>query len=291
MQPSESAFLAIRGRRYHVRCWGPPDAPRLFLLHGWMDVSASFQFMVDAFERPWRVIAPDWRGFGLSQWNPGVYWFLDYLADLDALLAILSPDRPADVAGHSLGGNLACLYAGVRPERVRRIATLEGFGIQDTRPEDAPKRLAKWLQQVREPPAFREYASLDQVAARLRKNNPRLTPERALFLAGHWTERRSDDRVGMLADPGHKIVNATLYRLAESMAVWRRIACPVLWVDSSDAPTEKWLRETPEGMARRKACFARFSETTIADAGHMMHVDQPEACARVVERFFTEDAP
>ena len=129
MKISTSEYLPIRGRRYHVRRWGPTDeqAPLLFLLHGWMDVSASFQFLVDALARDWRLLAPDWRGFGPSQWNDDAYWFPDYIADLDALLEHYSPEQPARLIGHSLGGNAACLYAGIRPERVERLATLEGF--------------------------------------------------------------------------------------------------------------------------------------------------------------------
>src|SRR5438552_12136411 len=68
MKPSQSEFVQIRGLRYHCRCWGEALAPKLFMLHGWMDVSASFQFLVDALRGNWRVIAPDWRGFGLSEW-------------------------------------------------------------------------------------------------------------------------------------------------------------------------------------------------------------------------------
>ena len=67
MKASRSEFLDIRGLRYHVRTWGNASAPKLFLLHGWMDVSASFQFVVDELRRDWHVIAPDWRGFGLSE--------------------------------------------------------------------------------------------------------------------------------------------------------------------------------------------------------------------------------
>jgi pimeloyl-ACP methyl ester carboxylesterase len=93
MKVSRSEFLDIRGRRLHVRLWGDERAPMLFLLHGWCDVSASWQFMVDAMSSDWRVVAPDWRGFGLSQWNNDVYWFPDYVADLDALAAALLADR------------------------------------------------------------------------------------------------------------------------------------------------------------------------------------------------------
>jgi pimeloyl-ACP methyl ester carboxylesterase len=57
----------VRGLRYHVRHWGDPQAPKIFMMHGWMDMSASFQFMVDALQQEWHVIAPDWRGFGLSE--------------------------------------------------------------------------------------------------------------------------------------------------------------------------------------------------------------------------------
>ena len=93
VKPSRSSFVGVRGLRYHVREWGDPSAPKLFLLHGWMDVSASFQFTVDELQREWCVIAPDWRGFGLSEWTNQGYWFPDYIADLDAILERYSPGR------------------------------------------------------------------------------------------------------------------------------------------------------------------------------------------------------
>ncbi|MBS1173205.1 MAG: putative methyl ester carboxylesterase, partial [Proteobacteria bacterium] len=85
-----------------MRRWGADGAPRLFVLHGWMDVGASFQFVVDALEGEWQVIAPDWRGFGESEWTGRPYWFPDYLADLDALLARYSSDEPARLVGASM---------------------------------------------------------------------------------------------------------------------------------------------------------------------------------------------
>ena len=127
MKPFRSEFVALRERRYHVRIWGDDTSPTIFFLHGWGDVGASFQFVVDAMKGHWRIIAPDWRGFGQSQWNDGPYFFPDYIADLDALLEHYSPQAPAQIAGHSLGGIVAGLYAGIRPERVCRIANMEGF--------------------------------------------------------------------------------------------------------------------------------------------------------------------
>ena len=183
MKPFRSQFVPIRGLRYHVRTWGDPDHRRLLLLHGWMDVSASFQFVVDALAHDWYVIAPDWRGFGLSDWAPDGYWFPDYFADLDALLDVFSPGAAASIVGHSMGGNVAGIYAGVRPGRVARLVLAEGFGLKPTQPSQAPDRFDRWLKEQGRGEGFRAYATLADVAARLRKTNPRLTQDKARFLA------------------------------------------------------------------------------------------------------------
>lgn len=69
MKPSESEFVTLRGQRHHLRCWGAIDAPLLVLVHGWGDVAATWQFVVDEFAREWRVVAPDLRGFGQTDGN------------------------------------------------------------------------------------------------------------------------------------------------------------------------------------------------------------------------------
>ncbi len=66
MKTSQSLYVTVRGLRYHIRSWGPDSAPPVVFLHGWMDASASFQFVVDALQRDWRIVAPDWRGEGLT---------------------------------------------------------------------------------------------------------------------------------------------------------------------------------------------------------------------------------
>jgi pimeloyl-ACP methyl ester carboxylesterase len=115
------------------------------MVHGWMDVAASYQFVVDAlsdaFAQGRQIIAPDWRGYGQTA-LPGTdnYWFPDYLADLDTLLDHYAPEQPVDLVGHSMGGNVVMLYAGVRPQRIRRLINLEGFGMPATRPSQAPGR-------------------------------------------------------------------------------------------------------------------------------------------------------
>ncbi len=289
MKSSQSHFHDIRGLRYHVRTWGDPHQPRIFLLHGWMDVSASFQFVVDSLVRDWHVIAPDWRGFGLSGWAREGYWFPDYYADLDRLLDLYSADAPAWLVGHSMGGNIALTYAGLRPQRVARVASLEGFGLARTRPEDAPARLTRWLDGLGKTPRFRDYASLEEVAARLRQDNPRLDAGRAQFLAQHWAKAADGGAIVLRADPRHKLANPYLSRIEELIACWREVRSPVLWVFARDSKRAGYLKDTPEELAARKAPFADYREAWIEDCGHMMHFDQPRELARVIEAFHADN--
>ncbi|TCP07866.1 pimeloyl-ACP methyl ester carboxylesterase [Crenobacter luteus] len=286
-RPSHSTFLALNRHRHHVRTWpGATDGPTLFLQHGWMDCSASFQFLVDALPSDWTVIAMDWRGFGESDWNVGGYYSPDYLADLDALLEHFSPHRPVWLAGHSMGGMVASLYAGVRPERVAKLASLEGFGLPATKPAEAPGRYARWLRETRDPPRFGALESVERLAERQIERNRHLTPERARHLAAALTVVENG-ALRYRADPRHKMVNPVLYRLEEAMACWRRIKAPVLWLiggDSWDHPIAHGVMAT---LGERRACFARLAEVTIADAGHMLHIEQPEACARALVDFFS----
>lgn len=281
---SRSEFLEIRGLRYHVRTWGRVGAPKVFLLHGWMDVSASFQFLVDALGSEWHLLAPDWRGFGLSAWSRDGYWFADYLADLEALLDHYAGGEAVNLVGHSMGGNVACLYAGVRPERLRRVVSLEGFGTPEGDPAKAPEKYAAWLDALRAPPEFKPYADLGGVADRLQKSNPRLPRERAVFLAGHWAHETADG-ARLRSDPRHKQPFPSVYRLAEMFSCWRRITAPVLWVDAPESFAPQWLGDGPDGFARRKAQFANFRHETVAEAGHMLHLDQPARVAALIESF------
>jgi pimeloyl-ACP methyl ester carboxylesterase len=287
MKESHSEFLKIRGRRLHVRIWGSDSAPLLVLLHGWCDVSASWQFMVDALEGDWRVVAPDWRGFGLSEWNNDVYWFPDYIADLDAVLLHYSPRDPVRLVGHSLGGNATCIYAGIRPERVSRLVNLEGLGLRRYQSEEAPERYANWLDQLRDTPSFRSYPDRRAFAARLQKENPRLSDERAALLAQFMGEDDGAGGVRLAADPYHRWVNPIIYRVEEAMALWRRITAPVLWVTAPDSFIFKQLFAHDSADYRERiACFRDIREVSIADCGHNLHHDQPEQVARLVEEHF-----
>ncbi|MDP2004947.1 MAG: alpha/beta hydrolase [Rubrivivax sp.] len=297
---AQSSFVHLRGLRYHVHTWSDatlatPARPPLVLLHGWMDVGASFQFLVDAlaeaegFER--HVIAPDWRGFGRTE-TPGAdtYWFPDYLGDLDALLDALLPATrfPAiDLLGHSMGGNVVMSYAGLRPQRIRRLINLEGFGLPATKPHHAPKRLLQWLDDLKTPQALRDYASLDEVAQRLLKNNPLLTPDKAAWLAPHWARPGADGRWHIQGDPAHKRANPVLYRVDEVLETWKAITAPLLWAEGDLTDTAKWWghRYSKAEFHARLAVVPQVQKVMLSPCGHMLHHDQPQALAQHLRKF------
>ena len=300
-RPSASHMLPVRTLGYHVNVWRGPQAdtraPLLVLTHGWMDVGASYQFVVDAFSQAFAeartIIAPDWRGFGRSMPPTPCdsYYYSDYLADLDALLDHFSPDAPVDLVGHSMGGNVVSWYAGARPERIRRLVNLEGFGMPATSPAQAPARLARWMDELRAQRAgeqgLKTYDSLEAVAARLIKTNPRLTMDKALWLANHWAERNGEGRWALRADDAHKIVNPVLYRVEEALACMRATTAPVLSVEASDNHLERWFKGsyTLAQYHERLQSLPDCRSARVEDAGHMLHHDQPEAVARLIEDF------
>ncbi|NBQ90945.1 MAG: alpha/beta hydrolase [Betaproteobacteria bacterium] len=295
---SRSLHLSIRGVNYHVRLWGDPSTcsqqrPALVMVHGWMDVAASWQFLVDAMQHDRFIVAPDWRGFGHSRGAAHIdsYWFPDYMADLEALLRAPEVGWPAlphiDLLGHSMGGNVVMMYAGVRPERIRRLINLEGFGLPERPAEHAPTQYAKWLDELATPQEIRPYDSAAGVARRLMKNNPRLSADKAVWLSEQWAQPDPQGQWHILGDPAHKRPNPTLYRVSEVLACWKRIRAPVLSVVGRQTSLAQWWGEryTLDQFQERLKVVPDVRSQWIEDCGHMVHHDQPTVLAGLIEDF------
>ena len=263
MKPSQSHILQVRGLRYHVRTWGDERNPKLVLLHGWMDVSASFQFLVDALQRDWYVIAPDWRGFGLSEWASGGYWFPDYIADLEVLLQQAVARR----AGRTWWATAwAATSPGCTPASVRAASPSwrcsKGSGCRARSPAAAPERYDKWLEEIAQPPSFKPYASFEEVEARLLQNNRRLSRERARFLAPHWAKRLESGGSGAAT-----AIRRTRWS-TRCCTGWRKrwragseITAPVLWVWGDGQWMRQWLKDNAADLEERRAAFRQPHRT------------------------------
>jgi pimeloyl-ACP methyl ester carboxylesterase len=294
--------IDVRGLRHRLTWWGERTNTPIVLLHGFLDCGATWQFLVDCLPPAWTCVAPDWRGFGDSEWAPGGYWFPDYLADLEVILDTLVPQGRARVVGHSMGANVAKMYGGVRPRRLEWLVNLEGLGLARNPPAEAPKRYAQWLDELRQPRRENRYESIAQLATILRMRNPRLTQERAEFVAAAWSRPAAgssvesglmhDDDVSaetgpthggglrLRFDPRHRRVNPVLYRREESEACWARLDIPMLLVTGQHS--EHRGRMTDEEL---RLLFRDVRIVTVPEAGHMMHHEDPGAVARHIVEF------
>jgi len=273
--------LRCRGLDFQFYRWDGEDPRPVFLMHGWGDSGETFQFLVDRLPRERTYIAYDARGFGRTAWPQDGYWFPDYLADLDAIIASLSPDHPVDLVGHSMGGNVSLLYAGVRPERIRSVVSLEGFGLAATQSDQAPARYREWLDEIRDGTSFAVYDDFAHFAKILGRRNPRTPPDRVEFIARSWGQVRDDGRIELRADPRHKRVNPVLYQREQTGACWQRITAPVLMVDGDQSDFARRL----VGDAGRVGLSALFKDVrfaTVAGAGHMLHHERPAEVAELI---------
>jgi len=284
-----SMDLTINGLKCHLQTWGNASKPPLFLLHGWLDMGASFDFVCQGLQDKYYCIAPDFRGMGQSQHNPNEvgYFFFEYLADIHRIFDHFSPDQTIQAVGHSMGGNVLALYAGSYPERVRHIINIEGFGILNMPAEMGPERLKTWIDGLGSK-SFKVYAELDQLAARLQKSNSRLTTERAQFLAKHLS-RKVDGGYQIAADPNHKYVNPYLFQLENIYPFWESITAHCLLVSAEHTNMQHWITKEQDfkaEMDRRLKHFpAHSKQLVISDSGHMIHHDQPEVLAQHIINF------
>jgi len=276
--------LEVRGLEFQLYRFAGVEPRPVVLLHGWGDSGATWQFVVDQLDPRHTVLAFDARGFGRSQWAADGYWFADYLADLDALLDRLVPGVAVDLVGHSMGGNVAMLYAGIRPQRVRRLISLEGFGLAPTDPDLAPVRYGQWLDQLQQGTDFTIYDSFEHFIEVLARRNPRTPRDRLEFIAHAWAAERADGRVQLRADGRHKRINPVLYQRDQAEACWRRMTAPVLLVAGQLSKFAQWPgpgADSPDAPDWLRAA----TWVTLNDAGHMLHHEQPRAVAESIDEF------
>lgn len=276
MSLPEIQQLTLNGLRIQRRRWAG-CSPSLVALHGFMDTGATFFEL--ARHLPNQILAWDARGFGHSEQisASGTYHFFDYLADLDAWLSLEHP-QPVILLGHSMGGMIASLYAGCRPERVRGVINLEGWMISDSDPGQTPERVARWLQTRQEPQVFRELANLEAAMERLQGQDPRLSDTQAKYLAQAALESLPEGGgFRFRHDPRHRSPNPQPFRLDQALAFWRATSAPSLLMYGSDSTIKKL-----SDWDLRLSAFPNARRVEIPQAGHNLHLHQPQRVAQAI---------
>jgi pimeloyl-ACP methyl ester carboxylesterase len=271
------------GLAYHVLEWEAESDHTVILLHGFLDLAWGWVRTVESGLRGrFHLVAPDFRGHGDSDrvGAGGYYHFADYTADLHSLIELVGRTR-VSLVGHSMGGGVATNFSGTFPERVHRLALLEGLGPPPQLP-NGPERTRQWITQwaqarTRTPPS---YATLDEAAARLVAHDPRLDAAEAHVLAEHGTEI-VDGRYRFKHDPVHLTIGPNSYHPDVAERFWSAITCPTLLVDAAESE----LRAKYEDWPARRSVFRHARTVELPDCGHMMQRHQPAALAALLAEF------
>lgn len=261
----------------------------VFCLHGFMDHGLTFDPLIKALG--WQAFAWDARGFGQTAWIPryDYYHFFDYLRDLHMALNTLFAETGTEqvlLLGHSMGGMIASLYAGVYPERVAGLINLEGWMIPDTSPQDVPQRLRTWLSQCGDVNAltpFARYSRPEAAQERMQRQDPRLSPAQIEYLSAPIL---AQDESGYFwrHDPLHRTRSPQPFRLDQAQACWEAITAPQLLLYGDDSP----ICKLPDRTVRWRSFGLENPErdTTvhrIAEAGHNLHLHQPDQVAQAIQ--------
>jgi len=283
--------VQVRGLRLRLHGWRPagdPIGPTVLVLHGFLDSGATFealgQLMASA---GLRVVAPDLRGFGDSDrvGAGGYYHFPDYVADVADLADKLADEHPAPLAvvGHSMGGGIATLFAGALPDRVARLAVLEGWGPMHVEPDLAVDQMRRHLADLRKVErAGRPIASLEEATARLAATHPRVDRDILAGIAEKLTRCDAEGRLTWAWDPLHRTTSPMPFNAQVYTSFLRAISCPVLSI--SGGPTGFHPPDEEERLREVR----KLRRAEIPGAGHMMHWSAPDAVAALLVPFLLE---
>jgi len=281
MSQPESRYYHSQRLRLHYVVWGDEGKPPLVLIHGGRDHCRNWDAVALALRDRYRIYVPDLRGHGDSaRALGGMYSLPEFVLDIATLVANLD-ENPLTIIGHSLGGAIALQYAGVFPERVTKLAAIEGLGPPTIEQQPAHVRMRHWIDHMhemerREP---RRYPSLEDATRRMMEANPHLRPEMARHLTLHGTSRNEDGTLSWKFDNYVRIRSPYEFNLKDAQDIWSRIRAPVLLIKGS----ESWAPD-PE-KSGRAATIPHFRSVIIPDAGHWVHHDQLHRFLEVVTKF------
>jgi pimeloyl-ACP methyl ester carboxylesterase len=263
--------------------FGDPDGTKLLALHGWLDNAASFVPLAASLE-DFDVVALDLPGHGASAHRAAGYdyVYVDWLHDVLDALDALGWAR-VHLLGHSMGATLASTRAAAAPERVAKLALVEGLGPLGGPAESAGTRLreavaARRALDARRDDAPRVIKDIDTaLAARLqatpmREADARLIVERNLqAVPGGWSWR---------SDPRLRLPSSTRLPEAAIRAILQAIEAPTLLVAAEPSPPYF----PPSLRAERVACL-RDASLHVLEGGHHLHMERAPEIGALLRDF------
>ncbi|MBI3679424.1 MAG: alpha/beta hydrolase [Acidobacteria bacterium] len=285
MEPISHFFYSHR-LKLQFWDWGQEGKPSLVLVHGGLDHARNWDWVARDLRERFHVYALDLRGHGNSAWAPGaLYSVAEHVLDLSALVDIID-DFPVFLIGHSLGGIITLVYAGVYPDRVQKVISIEGFGFPPAHKVHQPagERLRRWIEAVRksEQREPRTYPNLEAAVSRMKEANPHLRDEVARHLTLHGTNWQSDGSMIWKFDNYSRLFAPFGHRLDDFKELVGGIRCPALlvWGLESSMPD-------PEQDGRTET-LKNYRIVRVPGAGHWVHHDQLEVFLSEARKFLLQ---
>lgn len=248
-----------RHLRFNVLEWGDPDARTIVCLHGGHQSAHSWDLVSLSLARNYRVIAPDQRGHGDSEWvRSGAYTNEEMARDLDALIDVLELDRPL-IMGHSMGGRNTLLAALANPTLARALVVVD---IGPEVSERGGRAIASFVA------ANEEFADLDAFIENVRRYDPYRSREHIERTVKYNLFQRADGKFISKCDRLPRKLGLTRMHNPEALTletvaslempvlVVRGAASNVLEADAA----ERFAHALPNG-----------SLVTVPDCGHNVH--------------------
>jgi pimeloyl-ACP methyl ester carboxylesterase len=294
MKP-RSHVWKVNGLAQHVLEWGDAggaaERPIACLVHGFQDAAATWDDVaVELAHAGLRVLAPDMRGFGDGpRVGPGdYYYFPDYVSDLAGILRHHASATPLFLIGHSMGATIVTYFSGAFPERVTKLALIDGVGPPDNSSSLAPTRMRRWIELAHEaPPADRKPMTYVDALARLSRNNPDIDEATLARKIAQLTRRaiettetsETTDALAWKYDPLHLTTSPLPFYAKTYTAFAKAVTCPVLHVSGG---VKGFHVEDEE---ERLAEFQKLSRVTI-EGGHALHWSRPRELAEALVSFW-----
>ena len=260
--------IRVNGLRILCRIWGSAESPPLVLLHGLRGFSGTWRALAASLSSRYRLIAPDQRGRGDSDWDPDCNYYTDtYLADLEAVVAHFGLERFA-LLGHSMGGTTSYVYADRHPEKLTSLI-IEDIAPGSSSVGAGAKRIVAEMTAL--PSGF---SSWDEAREYWRARRPSVGAEGIEQRVAESLRLAADGRITWRYDArgiARTRLNPDPARIVDLWPIVERLRVPTLLLRGMKS--DFCPAETVAEMCRRNP---HFVSVEIADAGHYIHDDNPQ---------------